>query len=160
MNRPMRKILVLGIGNTHLRDGGVGVYVARVLRNLVDLPWVAVEETDLSGVELPAMIDGYDEVVIVDGIETETGMPGNIYRFEPSGARSLDYASTVHLDLHALGDRLGMGNIYIPGRIVVYAVEVEDVQSFGKGCTGEVTKAIPRLAHMIRAQLTRELSHS
>ena len=66
--------LVLGIGNTIMGDDGVGIYVARMVkdrtRSQADLQF---KELGVSGFNLVEEILGYDEVIIVDSYASTDG---------------------------------------------------------------------------------------
>src|SRR4030042_2064438 len=84
------KILILGVGNPVLSDDGVGIHVARILREK-GLPGVDVEELPASGLELLDVVLGYDKVVIVDAIKTDGGVPGEYYILDEK-----DFEKSVH----------------------------------------------------------------
>ncbi len=153
------KLLVLGLGSTLQSDCGVGIYAARRIKEMVPPDIVSVRESDLSGFNIPGLIDGFDDVIIIDCVETDFGIPGNIYRYnlsEPDGVRGCP--PPLHTDIDILTNRSNINNIYIPERIILYAVESASTQCFGKGCTKEVEHIIPRLSKLIVDEINRELS--
>lgn len=81
--RPLRRILVAGIGNVFLGDDGFGVALAdRLARR--ELP-AGVEVTDygIRGMDLAcAMQEDYDAVVLLDAAP-RGGRPGTLYVIEP-----------------------------------------------------------------------------
>jgi len=160
MNEPYRR-LILGMGNTLLSDSGVGVYAARRLRETLKRTDVAVEESDLDGLNILNLIDGFDQVIIVDSIKTECGILGNIYRVNLSDPRYCEcFPDTSHIDVDIIRQRRGMANIYVPRSIVLYAVEAKDTTTFGKGCSDEVLNVIPRLTDLITKELEGRFSVS
>ena len=150
------KTLVLGLGNPILTDDGVGIYVVRALAgNHRGLPLrddVAFAEASVGGLRLLDAIAGYERVVMVDAIQTPDGEPGEVYRLCPSDLRaSLHSGSTHDLSLPgalALGRGLGM-RLPDDEDIVIIAVEVEDVLTFGEACTPRVQAAIPQAVQMV-----------
>jgi hydrogenase maturation protease len=83
----MRKVLILGIGNTLRSDDGLGVYIVRHIEEAgVPLPkGVDILDGGTAGFDLLGLIDGYDKIVIVDALKTND-RPGSIYRFTPEHA--------------------------------------------------------------------------
>jgi len=154
------KTLVLGLGNPILTDDGVGIYVVRALAgnhrgNHRGLPLrddVVFAEASVGGLRLLDAIAGYERVIMVDAIQTPDGEPGEVYRLCPSDLRaSLHSGSTHDLSLPgalALGRGLGM-RLPDDKAIVIIAVEVEDVLTFGEACTPRVQAAIPQAVQMV-----------
>jgi hydrogenase maturation protease len=95
-------------------------------------------------------IGSCDRLILIDSIKSEGGRPGELYQFGLD-----DFRSTLHLgsphDINfatalELGKRLGMD---IPGEIQIYAIEVEDNQTFCETCSPLVEEAIPRVVDEI-----------
>jgi hydrogenase maturation protease len=83
----MRRVLILGIGNTLRSDDGLGVYIVRLIEESgVSLPeGVDLLDGGTAGFDLLGLIDEYDKIVIVDALKVDD-KPGSIYRFTPEHA--------------------------------------------------------------------------
>jgi hydrogenase maturation protease len=139
--RDMRT-LVLGIGNPILSDDGVGIEIARRLKERV--PGITAEETNEAAVSLLDLIAGYDRLIVIDSIKTGQGRPGELYKLglEDLGG-NLDFASLHGMDIATafeVGERLGC---HMPRSVSIYAVEVKDNETFAERCTPEVACRIP-----------------
>ncbi len=164
------RTLVIGLGNTILTDDGVGILVARAAA----LRWserrlssshaaseVTFTEASVGGLRLLDLIAGFERVILVDAIQTPGGQAGQIYRLGPGDLRaSLHSGSTHDLSLPgalALGRDLGLA---LPSdeQIVIIAIEVADVLTFGERCTPEVSAAIPRAVGAVLEALEPEPS--
>jgi hydrogenase maturation protease len=148
------KTLVLGLGNPILGDDGVGCRVAMALKDRLERPGVDVVEAGVAGLDLLEIFAGYDRAIIVDAIQTGQGTPGQIYRFGPGALASTRHAGTPH-DVNLataleLGRRLALP---LPSQIIILAIEVKDVTSFGEDCTAAVASAIPKCVRMIIDEL-------
>jgi hydrogenase maturation protease len=146
----MAKTLLLGLGNSILKDDGVGLRVVRALGERVTQEEVHVEESSFANIDLLDFISAYDRLIIVDSIKTEGGKPGDLYRMDLDDLHSTLHLSCPH-DINLataleLGRRLGM---HIPGEIGIYAIEVEDNQTFSESCSPLVEEAIPRIVEEI-----------
>ncbi len=144
------KTLVLGLGNTILTDDGVGCHVAQALKDRLQEPEVDVLEASVGGLDFLDLLSGYDKVIIIDAIQTGKGTPGEICRLEPEILASMRHAGTPH-DVN-LGTALELGKelkLPLPQQMSIFAIEVEDVTSFGEECTPEVTEAIPVCVEMV-----------
>jgi len=154
------KVLVLGLGNTILTDDGVGIHVVRAVASRIthhaSRSDVTFAEASVGGLRLLDVIAGYERVIMVDAIQTRDGKPGDIYRLHPNDLRaSLHSGSTHDFSLPgALALGRGMG-LMLPDdeAIVIIAIEVEDVLTFGETCTPAVAAAIPRAVEMVLAEL-------
>jgi hydrogenase maturation protease len=75
------RILVLGVGNSLMRDDGVGVQAVGALADGYELPAnVLVVDGGVAGLRLLGDLAAADNVIIVDALKNN-GMPGTIYRF-------------------------------------------------------------------------------
>ena len=157
------KTLVLGIGNPILGDDGVGVHVAQELVKLIkdDSETIRVEDTNTSGLNLLDIITGYEKVVIIDAIITDTDGReiGEIYRLRPE-----DFAASVHLStsMHdvnlptviEIGKKLMPDAM--PSEIVIFAVEVAEVEVFTEEMTAKVKEAVPKILDRVLAELGKK----
>jgi hydrogenase maturation protease len=144
--------LVLGIGNTLLGDDGIGIYIARRLkealrgREAIDVK----EATAVGGIALLDFIVGYTTVSIVDAIITKKGKPGDLYKLavedlgtviEPYMLHAIDIRTAIEL-----GRQLGY---QIPQAITLYAIEIEDNTFFKEGLSPEIEAVIPAVMQQI-----------
>ena len=148
------KTLVLGLGNPILCDDGVGLRVARAVEGKLNRQDVTVAEASIASLDLLDLIVDFDRAIIIDAIRTRDGKAGQIYRLEPTVFNDTRHAAPPHgLNLATaleLGNRLGLA---VPHEIVIFAIEVENVTSFGEECTPEVERAIPAVAEMVINEL-------
>lgn len=152
------KTLVLGLGNEILCDDGVGLYVARELRiALGSREGIAVAEASLAGLNLLDVLTGYYKAIVIDAIQTREGKPGQVYRLNSSDlAVTRHTASTHNINFASaleLGKRLGLS---LPKEIVIFAIEVADVSTFGEACTPEVKQAIPKCVDMVLQEISQK----
>jgi hydrogenase maturation protease len=150
------KTLVLGLGNPILTDDGIGIHVVRELMARPLPNNVICNEASLGGLRLLEVITGYERVIIVDAIQTPDGKPGDIYRLRADDLRASLHAGSTH-DLSFAGAlRLGRSmGMALPNdeNIIIFAIEVVDVLTFGEECTPEVVSAIPRAVEAVLAEL-------
>lgn len=150
------KTLVLGIGNPILGDDGVGVQVAQELAPLIKKDTVDVKDVSTSGFILLDIIRGYEKLVIIDAITTERGDPGEIYRLKPD-----DFFNTVHrtTSVHDanLPTVIALGNKLIPEEmpreIVIFAIEVQEIEQFTTEMTPPVKEAVPTVTNLVLEEL-------
>jgi hydrogenase maturation protease len=145
--------LVLGMGNPILSDDGVGLYVAERLQAGPMPDGVEVQLSEVAGLRLLELVKGYDKVVIVDALRSGRE-PGAIVRYEArefkGGHR---YGSAHSIGLHTaleLGRQLGMP---MPEDVTVFAVEAEDIETFGEDFSPPVAAAAEKVIDLVRAEV-------
>jgi hydrogenase maturation protease len=145
--------LVLGMGNPILSDDGVGLYVAERLQAGPMPDGVEVQLSEVAGLRLLELVKGYDKVVIVDALRSGRE-PGEIVRYEArefkGGHR---YGSAHSIGLHTaleLGRQLG---IPMPEDVTVFAVEAEDIETFGEDFSPPVAAAAEKVIDLVRAEV-------
>jgi hydrogenase maturation protease len=152
----MKKTLVLGLGNPILTDDGVGIHVVRALAANPLPAGVVLTEASVGGLRLLEIISGYEQVILVDAIQTQDGHPGDIHSLHPGAwQRSLHSGSAHDLSLSGalqLGRKLGMA-IPEDSAIKIIAIQVEDVQTLAEELTPAVKAAIPRAVAALLALL-------
>jgi hydrogenase maturation protease len=154
MNKSKSKILILGFGNPILSDDSVGCRVASALQQKLHRSDVDFKESSIAGLDFLDLLSGYDRAIIIDAIQTGKGKPGQIYRFGPEALTKTRHTVSLHdihlIDVLELGKKLQMP---LPQEIIIFAIEAEDVTSFGEGCTPAVAQAVPRCVAMILKEL-------
>jgi len=148
------KTVIIGLGNTILTDDGVGVYVARRLKQVLP-PSFKVIEAELAGLDMMEMMKDYDRAVIIDAIKLDGEEPGTVFRLSNDDIRITPRLSSFHdIDLGtavALGKRIGFR---MPEEVIIYAVQGEDLLTLNEGCLPSVKNVIPGLVDEIVGVLT------
>jgi hydrogenase maturation protease len=157
----MTSTLVLGLGNPILTDDGVGILIVREVQSQLlsrtepageAKPGICFAEASVGGFRLLEVLAGHDRAILVDAIQTPGGTPGAIHRLQVSDlSSSLHSGSTHDLTLAgalALGRALGMA-LPTDEAMEIIAVEVDDVLTFGEGCTPSVEAAIPEAVQLV-----------
>ena len=149
------KILLLGLGNDILTDDAIGLTVIRRLQpRYADSPAVALRETAEMGLALLDFMVGFQEVMIVDSIQTGEVPPGTLRELDASGLKTLT-GRTPHFlgvgETLALGRRLGLE---MPQRVRIFAIEVEDPLTLGTTLTATLEQALPGILNRVVEALT------
>jgi len=149
------KTLILGLGNPILSDDGVGIKVAHDVANQFNSPQVTVAETSAAGFSLLDSIVGYDQVIIIDAIQTKKGKAGQIYRMKPEDFSFAKHLSSPHQINLVTALELGKTlSLVMPQEITIFAVEAKDVSNFSERCTPAVERAIPEAVKMVLEELS------
>ena len=150
------RTLVLGIGNTILGDDGIGVHIAQGLAKEINDENIDVMDTSIDGLNLLELIVGYDKVIIIDAIMTEDGEVGEIYRLRPE-----NFVKTVHPTTSPhnanlataieIGKKVLVGQM--PAKVVVFAVNIQEVTEFTEEMTRKVKEAISRAVNLVLEEI-------
>jgi hydrogenase maturation protease len=153
-NAPPRKkpVLVLGLGNDILSDDAVGLNVAREIRkHLSDADGIEVQETSEMGLALLDFIVGFEDLVLVDAVQTGQSPPGFLYELDDSQLKILPMVSPHFLgvgEIVALGRQLGLP---VPRRIKIFAIEVKDSFTVGERMTAPLRRVLRPIAMQVLA---------
>ena len=155
----MKKTLILGLGNPILADDGVGIHVVRALAAHSLPAGVVLTEGCVGGLRLLEIIPGYDQVILVDAIQTPDGHPGEIFPLQPGALRNPLHSGSAHdLSLSGalcLGRELGMA-IPEDTDIRIIAIQVADVRTLDEELTPAVKAAIPRAVEAVLTLLEKD----
>ena len=152
--RPIRSILIAGVGNAWLRDDGFGGEVARRLVERELPAGVEVMDAGTGGLDLAyEVMRGYDALVIVD-VSRQDGEPGTLYVMEPdeaSVAGSIEDGDVINP--HAMDPQTVLRFVKSagawPGRVVVIACEPTSVEEVGWGLSDPVRSAVDRAVDLV-----------
>lgn len=152
----MKKTIIVGLGNPILTDDGVGIKIAQILREKVG-DEVEVVEASLAGFNLLDLLKGYETAILVDAIQTKGGKVGDIYQLGLDDLAFSQRLASVHdINLYTawkLGEQL---SIELPQKLVIFAIEVEDVLTFGEELTPKVEAVVPQVCEMVLNELKGE----
>jgi hydrogenase maturation protease len=123
-NLPIRKVLVLGVGNLLLSDDGVGVHTIQRLQEVARLPEeVQVLDGGTSGLDLLYYLEGVSHLLVVDAIEVGQP-PGTLTRL--TGDQVPAYLS-LKMSPHEIGlpDMLFAAKLrdLYPEEVVIWGVQ-------------------------------------
>jgi len=155
---PRRKkpVLVLGLGNDILSDDAVGLNVVRKIKqHLSDTDGIEVQETSEMGLSLLDYITGFDDLVLVDAVQTGQAPPGFVHEFDVSQLNVLPVVSPHFLgvgEVVKLGRQLGLP---VPRQVKIFAVEVKDPFTVGVGMTPLLNRVLPSIALRVLAAARR-----
>ncbi len=129
----MTKTLFLGFGNPLLSDDGIGTKVVLHLKDVLaennfDFEWEYTCNMDVIN-----LINGYDNLVLIDGKISSGSDPGEICYFDIdnyTGATHLDnYHDVSFRNLIQLGQKIG---IKTPENIKIIAIEIAEDKTFSQ----------------------------
>ena len=145
----MKRILVYGIGNPYRCDDAIGIKVAEQLAKKINKSNIDVKWGSIDGVAILDEIVGYDRVIFIDSVKTDKGNPGEIYKIDPASFLNVHSFSSHGINFIAALEFGKKFALKIPEQTDIYAIEIEDNNTFSEECTPMVAAVIPKLVEGI-----------
>lgn len=151
----MEKTLILGIGNTIRGDDGIGIRVARKLKQILP-PQYTIKELSSAGLDLMEAIAGFKKAILIDAVQTTGGVPGHVYHLSP---QEFQYSSSV-LSFHALdlNQVIEIGKKLMEGkmpRIEVLAVETPRLNEFSENLSPALEDQFDKIVEIIKNKVEK-----
>jgi hydrogenase maturation protease len=146
------KTRVICFGNTVLRDDGVGIHVAKALREVVEQRGLELDvvESAVAGYALIDLMQDWEQVILVEAVQLEDHEPGDVVRLDPLEEKLyLRLCSPREGNLPMLmeaGAKLGYA---MPREVVFFGVQGEDLCTFGEDLTPKVEEAVPKVVEEV-----------
>jgi hydrogenase maturation protease len=139
---------IVGIGNSLMRDEGVGVHVIRALADL-SLP-DRVELIDAGTCSDVAFdLDGYDRVIVVDAARGGED-PGTIYRFTEEAEFDVGEGRQA---CHDVGLLQTLREVVREGPdVLILGVEPKEID-WGLDLSSVVRESVPRVIEIVKREL-------
>lgn len=136
---------VIGIGNTLKKDDGIGVKLARGIKNKELPSGTKVFAVGLGGIKVLHILKDLDKAIIVDAVRFG-GEPGDYVFFSPEEVKSLKETKSSHesdlLEVLRLSKELGES----PEKIVIMGIEPKD-DSLGEEISPELKERYQELVN-------------
>ncbi len=155
------RTLILGVGSSILTDDSIGLVVAGLLKErLAGRDDVDVRVNEEAGFSLLEESLGYDRLVIVDSILTGRE-PGAVMRLDLDDLGQTIHSNSPHGANLATVMELGrQQDMDVPDDVVIYAIEVVDVLTFGEELTPALAARLGAIVDEILGEVFPEASDS
>jgi len=151
------KTIVLGVGNPILCDDGVGIHVARHIKQKITDPNVVVDEAITGGMNLLDMLYGYDKAILIDAVNIKDAKKGEVKCF-PLSALSSAHSNNPHdvTLMEALELAKKLGEKRIPKEIIVIGIVLKELPYvFGEELSPEIEKSVPKAVKMALSEIEK-----
>ena len=143
--------IIVGLGNPILSDDGVGIQIARQLKErTAGRPGLEVIEAYAGGLRLLDLLVGFQRAIIIDAMETRDCEPGTIRRFSPSDLKATRNVSSSHDTslANALETARALG-MKVPEEVIIFGIEAGVVDSFSEELSEKVAAAVPEVVEKV-----------
>ncbi|MFC2061541.1 hydrogenase maturation protease [Elusimicrobiota bacterium] len=146
------KTLVVGLGNTIRGDDGIGVYVARRLKNKFNSGEVDIMETHYAGIKLMDLLYDYNKVFIIDAVKNgvEAGRVSLFDIEEDPNISHKDFHGMNFLDSYI---RLKRTYPRIPEDLKVIGISINGGDSFEEGLSQELKNKLPEITEKVTGMI-------
>jgi len=152
MTQMPRRCLLLALGNDILKDEGVGLAAARLLRGEF-IETVDIVEAPGAGLAPLKLLEGYDRVLLLDAIFTGYAAPGTVVEFCREDCQKAAAPSAHYVGLpEILRQAEGLG-IALPRDLRILALEVENPFEFHAEMSLSTREALPAYVERARQVL-------
>jgi hydrogenase maturation protease len=132
-------------------DDAVGIQVIRILRQkFQSRPDLDFKELSVGGLGLVEEMLGYEEVLIVDSIESNSQV-GQIREFSPGQFKDAEQAATPHVTNFPTAFSLykKLEPNMVPGKVRIFTIGIRSDLTFHEGLSPTVQEAASKLADLI-----------
>jgi len=144
-------LVIVGLGNDLLGDDGIGLLIAAACEGHFGHD-VAVRQTGRSGLYLIDELQGFDDAIVVDSVIGDR--PGTVRELAAEAMPVVGVPSAHYAGLPEALALARHAGLRVPGRLRIFAVEMDAAQTIGSGPRPEVAAAVPVvLARIERAVL-------
>ncbi|MFW9855115.1 MAG: hydrogenase maturation protease [Candidatus Thorarchaeota archaeon] len=147
------KILILGIGNELAGDDALG---PRILREISEIgpPGIDYKQISSGGLLILESILGYEKVLIIDTIETDSPHK-RILRITPEDFSNSTFLSSPH-DINfptalELGKRTA--SELMPGIVRIIGIEIPRQKEFSDQISAETQSKIPKIIKLVLEEI-------
>jgi len=137
--------VVLGVGNTLMKDDGIGVWVVRTLAKTYDWPArVRLVDGGVAGLRCLSELEGAGRLLIIDAVSGNKP-PGTIYKMNPEEVTPRD---GLFFSAHGVGvfELISLARLMgtLP-RTRILGVQPKEVREFGCDLTPVLRGVLPRV---------------
>ncbi len=151
-------VRIIGLGNSILRDDGVGIYAAReVRRRLADEGYdsgIDIVESEVAGFALMELMAGWKQVILIDSIQFDDLRPGTVVRINPDDLHTSLRIRSVH-DINLptaleLGRKLGLE---MPAELTIFGIQAKDALTFGESLTDAAERGMHEAVDLVLREI-------
>jgi len=147
-------ILILGVGNTLMRDDGIGVWVLRSLAERYRIPsGLRLVDGGVAGLGLLPEISCARRLIVVDAVKGG-GPPGTVYRLTPA---DLPVKPRLFLSAHEVGIRELLSTAEFLGKLPstrIIGVEPKEAATPGLELTEPLRRSLPDAVRAVVEELS------
>jgi hydrogenase maturation protease len=147
-------VLVLCLGNPLRGDDAVALHVAWALERAPE-PGAEVRTSSRSGLYLLDDMEGFEQVVVVDAVQTGAHPPGQVHALPLEALHAPGGPSPHALGLPSALQLARAAGAPVPRHVELVLVEAVELAEVGEGLSPAVAAAVPRAVAEVRQACAR-----
>lgn len=153
------KTIILGIGNPILGDDGVGIHIARRLKEkLQNLDSVTIDEAQTGGMNLLDLMRGYDKAILIDAVCLPDSPHGDVKQFSITDVPTVHSCNPHDVSLpEAIELSKQIGDTNIPSEIQIIGVNIKKIPTeFSDSLSPKIESVISKAIDLVYSELRFE----
>jgi hydrogenase maturation protease len=147
-----KRCLLLALGNDILKDNGVGLAAASLLRSEFKGA-VDIVEAPGTGLAFLELLGGYDRALLLDAIFTGSAPPGTVLEFSREDFQKAAAPSAHYVGLPEILRQAESLGLEFPRELRILALEVENPFELYEGMSPSTRKALKHYVALVRKVL-------
>ncbi len=139
-------LLILALGNDLLGDDGVGLVAGDALMPYVSRD-VKVTKSSLSGLYLVDLIEGFDDLLVVDSVMGD--QPGKVVMLGMEDVGPKIVPSAHHAGLSEAIEISRRAGMRMPKRVAIVGIQIAESQVLGTSVSPKVMEGVPSLIQKV-----------
>lgn len=153
------KTALIGLGNPIVGDDGIGIKVVEYIKDTFSLPEniKIIADVSLAGIGLVELFRGFDEIILVDSIQTNKYPKGTVVYLQPK-----NFADAIHIsDYHSMDFYTALeycNQMYedIPKDIKILGIEIFNAMEFSDHLSLELQKKFEEIVDKVYKFILQE----
>ena len=149
-----KNIHIIGIGNITRFDDGIAIKIIEELEKEYFPSNIKITDLGTGGLDLIFALDGWIKAIIIDAVDIEGLMPGEIVEYQIIDDLLPDIqglSSTHGFDaLTALKMAYTLEDYNLPSEIIIIGIQIKQMNGIGTTISTEVEEAIPLVIDKIK----------
>ena len=150
--------VILGFGNTILRDDGIGVSVGEEVAEQLGIEF---EPCSMFGFEIIDRISGYEQVFVIDSILVEEKQVGKLFEFDLEDFKNCRHISSPHSTNFAGGLKVAEQlELSVPEEVKIFGIGVQNTNEFGTELSQPLADQYETIVGKIKKLISNHIHHS
>ncbi|MHA1668899.1 MAG: hydrogenase maturation protease [Candidatus Heimdallarchaeaceae archaeon] len=158
------KIAIIGLGNPIVGDDAIGIKVVEYIKDNYSFPSYVdiLVDVSLAGIGLVELFRGYDKVILIDSMKSETVEPGEVIRLHPeqfagamhiSDYHNMDFFTAYEFCKHMYGEEIPPNE-----NIIILGIEIKYIQEFSDQLSLEIQSKFSKIVDFVYKEIKKEIS--
>ncbi|MDW8014264.1 MAG: hydrogenase maturation protease [Archaeoglobaceae archaeon] len=155
----MKKPLILFLGNQIFRDDRIGLVVGEKLKDILLKEGYEVEIVDKTGLNLIDLLEGRDEVIVVDSIKTSKHSIGEVIDVDVENFDRCSVWSPHYIGIPETLKIMRILDLNPPKKFHIIGIEVSDIYTISEELSNEIREKVNEIVEKVYRKLEEILKN-